>query len=86
MRIANALCADGFCCMRVMQEQAPTADAADALAARPPAAAHWGRVTEGDAQRWAESFVTTSFGDPLFGAVMAWLLQPSRSEPVQVRR
>ena len=41
-------------------------------------------ITAGDVQRWAESFVTVSFGDPLFGSFMAWLLQTSRPADVQV--
>jgi hypothetical protein len=70
----------------VVQGQLALANASDTSVPRTPAAAQWGRVTEGDAQRWAETFATASFGDPLFGAVMALLLQPSRSERVQVQR
>ena len=43
-----------------------------------------GEVSAGDVQRWAEQFVASSFGDPLFAAMMAWSLQLWQSPTVQV--
>ena len=45
---------------------------------------HAGALTAGDAQRWAEQFVSSSFGDRLFAAVMMWPLRLDQPEAVQV--
>ena len=43
-----------------------------------------GGPTGEDVQRWAENFVSSSFGDHLFAAVMAWPLQLWQPAAVQV--
>lgn len=45
---------------------------------------HEGEVSARDVQCWAEQFVASSFGDPLFAALMVWSLQLWQPPSVQV--